>query len=107
MASEMIRLAVVSFLDIMVRDPQGYRFEEIEVKDRSPCLGKTIRQSPVAMETTLRLVAVATGKDGYHYNPSDETPLTAGQRLVVLGRSEQVEKLRALENAARLRTPRA
>ena len=29
MASEMIRPAVVSFLDIMVRDPQGYRVEEV------------------------------------------------------------------------------
>ncbi|MFA6545404.1 MAG: potassium channel protein [Limisphaerales bacterium] len=94
MASEMIRPAVVSFLDIMVRDPQGYRFEEVEVKAGCRFIGQPIRQSPAGQYPTLRLVAVATGAADYHYNPSDETVLSAGQRLVFLGRSEQVQQLR-------------
>ncbi len=98
MASEMIRPTVVSFLDLMVRDPQGYRFEEIEVRERSPFIGQTIRQSPVGSEPLVRLVALAGEKEGYRYNPSDETVLTAGLRLVVLGRNEQVESLRAAMN---------
>jgi voltage-gated potassium channel len=92
MASEMIRPAVVSFLDIMVRDPQGYRFQEIEVRDRSPFLGRPIRETPVALEPTVRVVAMASGND-YTYSPTGETQLVAGQRLVVLGRPEQVERL--------------
>lgn len=99
MASEMIRPTVVSFLDLMVRDPQGYRFEEIEVRNNSPYIGKTIRQCPVGSEPSVRLVALAGAKDDYRYNPSDETVLTVGLRLVVLGRNEQVERLRAAMNA--------
>ncbi|MBI5799345.1 MAG: potassium channel protein [Verrucomicrobia bacterium] len=95
MASEMIRPAVVSFLDIMVRDPQGYRFEEVEVKAGSKFLGKPIRHSPAGEASTLRLVAIANPAADCHYNPSEETLLAAGQRLVFLGRSEQVERLRA------------
>ena len=98
MASEMIRPAVVSLLDFMVRDRQGYRFEEIEVNERSPFVGQPIRQSPVGSEPSVRLVALATQRDGYRYNPSEETALVAGQRLVVLGRSELVEQLRKAMN---------
>ena len=98
MASEMIRPTVVSFLDLMVRDSQGYRFEEIEVRGHSPFIGKTIRQCPVGGEPLVRLVAISGDRDDYRYNPSDETVLTAGQRLVVLGRNEQVEILRAAMN---------
>ena len=94
MASEMIRPAVVSFLDIMVRDPQGYRFQEIEVRESSPFVGRPIRETPIGAEPTVRVVAVATGLTDYHYSPTGETPLAAGQRLVVLGRTEQVEQLR-------------
>lgn len=99
MASEMIRPAVVSFLDFMVRDPQGYRFEEVAVQPGSPFLGRTVRETPASQVPTLRLVAVANPDGGYQYNPSEETVLAAGQRLVFLGRSEQVERLRADINA--------
>lgn len=98
MASEMIRPAVVSFLDLMVRDPRGYRFEEVDVEPTSPYLGKTIRQSPAGQDPTLRLVALTTKEGGAQYNPSDDTLLAAGQRLVFLGRSEQVHQLRTALN---------
>ena len=100
MASEMIRPTVVSFLDVMVRDAQGYRFEEIEVRENSPYAGKTIRQSPIGNEPGIRVVAVAVEREKYRYNPPEETVLAAGQRLVVLGRSEQVEALRKTLNDA-------
>lgn len=100
MASEMIRPAVVSFLDFMVRDPQGYRFEEVAVQPSSPFLGRTVRESPAGQVPTLRLVAMATPDGNYQYNPSEETVLAVGQRLVFLGRSEQVRQLRADINPA-------
>jgi voltage-gated potassium channel len=98
MASEMIRPAVVTFLDLMVRDPRGYRFEEVAVSPTSPFLGQPIRQSPAGQDPTLRLVAMTTAGEAPHYNPSEDTVLAAGQRLVFLGRSEQVHQLRAALN---------
>ena len=98
MASEMIRPAVVTFLDLMVRDPRGYRFEEVDVEPASPFLGQPIRQSPAGQDPTLRLVALTTKDGSPHYNPSDDTVLVAGQRLVFLGRSEQVRELRTALN---------
>jgi len=100
MASEMVRPTVVSFLDYMVRDPQGYRFEEIVVEDRSPFVGQAMRQSPLGSAPDIRVVALANQKDGYSYNPTGDTVLSAGLRLVVLGRSEEVERLRKALRAA-------
>ncbi len=98
MASEMIRPTVVSFLDLMLRDPQGYRFEEVEIRNHSPFIGKTIRQSPAGTESSIRLVALVGERNDYRYNPSEDTVLAAGQRLVVLGRNEEVERLRTAMN---------
>jgi voltage-gated potassium channel len=100
MASEMVRPAVVSFLDVMVRDPRGYRFEEIEIAAASPFLGRPFRDTPVSREKSLRLVALIAQHGGHDYNPSDDTVLSVGQRLVFLGRSEHVGKLRAALNGS-------
>lgn len=98
LASEMLRPTVVSFLDTMVRDPEGYRFEEALVAEGSPYLGKSIRQSPLGTTPGVRVVALAAADKGHRYNPSEETVLSAGQRLVVLGRSAEVESLRQAVN---------
>ena len=100
MASEMIRPAVVSFLDLMVRDPRGYRFEEVNIAPASPFLGRPFRDTPVCQEKSVRLVALVAQDGGHDYNPPDDTLLTAGQRLVFLGRSEQVSALRAALNGS-------
>jgi voltage-gated potassium channel len=98
LASEMLRPTVVSFLDVMVRDPQGYRFEEVLVAEGSPYLGKSIRQSPLGTTPAVRVVALAVGDREYCYNPPEETVLSPGQQLVVLGRSTEVERLRQALN---------
>jgi len=98
LASEMLRPTVVSFLDVMVRDPQGYRFEDVLVAEGSPCLGKSIRESPLGTTAGIRVVALATRDKEYCYNPAEETELRAGQRWVVLGRSAEVERLRQAVN---------
>ena len=100
MASEMIRPAVVSFLDLMVRDPRGYRFEEVGIAPGSPFLGRLFRDTPVCQDKAVRLVALVAQDGGHNYNPADNTVLSAGQRLVFLGRSEHVAELRATLNGS-------
>lgn len=98
MASEMIRPAVVSFLDQMVRDPRGYRFEEIEVSPRSPYLGQPLHQTPVGEAATLQLIAIALPDQPFQYSPPRDLPMAAHQRLVFLGPSLDAERLRQLLN---------
>jgi voltage-gated potassium channel len=100
MASEMIRPSVVSFLDVMVRDAHGYRFEDIVVAADSPFLGKPVAQTPLGTDAEARVIALSDSKfpDQYQYNPSGDIRLEAGQRWVLLGRSEQVRRLQQIVN---------
>lgn len=100
MASEMVRPAVVSFLDQMLRDPNGYRFEEVELTASAPVLGRPFHASPAGQDTTVRLVAVAAANGAFTYNPPADLPLAAGQRLVFLGQSERLNRLRVVMNGA-------
>jgi voltage-gated potassium channel len=98
MVSEMIRPTVVSFLDFMVKDPEGFRFEEVTVRDVSPFLGKALRETPLGSTPGTRVVALAAEGGRYAYSPSEETQLSPGQRFVVLMRSVEVERLRKALN---------
>ena len=98
MASEMVRPSVVSFLDQMLRDPRGYRFEEIELRAGSPQLGRAFRSSPAGAQSEVQLITAAAAGEPFRYNPPTDLPLTAGQRLVFLGPSEQVSQLRKAMN---------
>ena len=98
MASEMVRPTVVSFLDQMLRDPRGYRFEEVVLSSGAPVLGRPFHASPAGQDTVVRLVAVAGANGELVYNPPAELTLAAGQRLVFLGPSDRLHRLRAEMN---------
>jgi voltage-gated potassium channel len=100
MASEMIRPTIVGFLDAMLRDRQGYRFEEIVVAEGSPMLGRALAESPLARPGGARVIALAEGSGPYRYNPPMDLALAAGQRLVLLGKTEEVNALRLQVNGA-------
>lgn len=101
MASEMIRPAVVSFLDVMLHDPQGYRFEEIQIGGQSPFAGKTLRETPLATDPSIRVVAATDEGHGFRYNPPEDTLLRPASRLIVLGKSGDVHRLRRAVNPER------
>ncbi|MBN1383901.1 MAG: NAD-binding protein [Elusimicrobia bacterium] len=89
MASEMVRPVVVSFLDIMLKEGYGdLRVEEIEVKQTAV---KTLTQIDIQKSGSL-LLAVAT-KEGYKFNPSRNTVIHPGDKLIVMGSAEQVAML--------------
>lgn len=94
MASEMIRPTVVNFLDAMLHDEQGFRFEEVVVGEGSPAIGRTLGESPIGRSPLARVIAMSEGKDDYRYNPPGDVRLVAGSRLVLLGKTADVDALR-------------
>src|SRR5204863_3761758 len=63
LVSEMVRPAVVSFLDLMLRDPvNAYRVEELAVYPQSPWANQSLRNLPIHTEYKL-LVAAARNPD--------------------------------------------
>ena len=98
MASDMLRPNVVTFLDIMMRDPRNtLRFEEATVQEGSDFDGRTIAEADVGRKTGAIIVAVRDGETAqYNFNPSGDRMLRARDVLVLIGDLEQIRKLRRL-----------
>lgn len=96
MASEMIRPAVVTFLDSMLRDrDRNLRIEEILVGRGSPAVGKPLRELHVNAIPGLLLLALIEGKDGrYHFKPKDDLVVAEAATLIVMGDPAAVGQLR-------------
>lgn len=95
MVSEMVRPAVVTFLDMMLRDREEVlRFEEIPVKKGSPLVGKTIREADIDKESGSLLVSLRrAGKTKYDFNPSKETKIQEGDILVLIATPDLIGQI--------------
>lgn len=87
MVSEMVRPAVVTFLDMMLRDRErALRFEEVRVEEGSPLEGKTVGQAKLEEKTGALLVAVRkAGSQDYEFNPAPDRKLEANDVLIFIG----------------------
>ncbi|MBI4678389.1 MAG: NAD-binding protein [Elusimicrobia bacterium] len=96
MASEMIRPATVGFLDSMMRDKgSSFRFEEIDVPQGSPFVGRRLSELKDAGAAGTLLVAVLDPETGkYEINPDCKRPIKAGDALVMLGEAPRLADLR-------------
>ncbi len=95
MASEMIRPTVVSFLDIMMRDPQHtMRMEEVCVPPNSRLIGQSIKQGAIQEKTGLLVIALKRADGSYLFNPPSSTQINERDVLIVCGKKEQVEKIK-------------
>lgn len=83
MASEMARPAVVSFLDLMLRDKQkNLRIEEVTVPAR--LTGKTLKE--LNLKRYPDLLLMATREDGeWLYNPDESLRVTDSTVLIFMG----------------------
>lgn len=96
MVSEMVRPAVVRFLDEMLRDARAMRIEEIAIAPGSDFDGKSLRDAAIRARFGMSVLAVRTSAtEAWVYNPEADITLGAGMVLVVLGSAVQVKELRA------------
>lgn len=96
MASEMIRPHVVSFLDRMIKEGGGHRFEEVVVQEGSDICGRTIAESGIYERTGLMVIAIKTGDGVYEYNPAGSVKIDSGSTLVVISRPDQLGLVRTM-----------
>ena len=98
MASEMLRPAVTSFLDKMLQAEKGtIRVEEVIVPRGSGINGKALGEIDVHKKIGLTVIAVKGAKsDKYVYNLPVNHKLHDEDLLIVLGSTEQVDRLKEL-----------
>jgi voltage-gated potassium channel len=99
MVSDMVRPAVVTFLDMMLYDKERVlRVEEVEVGKGSALIGKTIRESALAEKTGALLVAVRkAGTKEYEFNPPSDRITQETDVFIFIGSPESAK---AFEKAA-------
>ena len=98
MVSEMIRPAVVEFLDLMLRDPKkNLRIEEVVIPEDSSLIGATLRETTIRKHTRAMVIAIrlAGSPPRYEYNPGPDLMIEKGSIIIVLAESAEMNKLRA------------
>ncbi len=94
-ASELLRPSVVQFLDAMLRERiQTHRIEEVPVPVGSPIAGLTLEKSGIRRYADVLVLSVRDPAGNYEHNPAPDVLIVDGCYLVVLGRVEDVLKLR-------------
>jgi voltage-gated potassium channel len=100
MASELVRPAVVNFLDQMLRNKEApVRFAEVKVG--IGCRGKKLGDLEVQKRCGLPILAIKSPRtDGFVYNPGPDTLVSEDSVLVVMGEVDRVHKLEEIVSAA-------
>jgi len=106
MASYMLRPVVVSFLDVATRSPDlTLRMEQETVLETSPHVGKTLADIRLPQYTGLIVIGLrkknpvgAEEEFDYVFNPQADTRLDPGDIMIVLGKPDQIERLRRFVN---------
>ena len=99
MASEMVRPAVVSFLDMMLRDKEkNLRVEDVNIPETF--VGKQIAALDLKKYRDVVLLALKSDGD-WIYNPADEYIIKPNDTLVVMTTPEEGQKLEKVLGSAK------
>jgi voltage-gated potassium channel len=96
MASMVMRPMVVDFLDLVAGGQRTeLKLEEITLSAGDPYVGMTIADAHIRSTTGVYVLAVHGSDDSVNSNPSSDTVMRPGDRLVVLGSEDQLRALAA------------
>lgn len=76
-----------------------FRVEELDIHSGCAMAGKTIRESGLRQETGALILAIEGTDDKLVVNPGPDLKLNVGERLVVVGTKEQVDRAAELIKA--------
>ena len=96
MVSELIRPAVVGFLDKMLRTQKGksYRFEDVTIPAGSKFIGQTLAKANLLHNTRVLLVAMKEKDGDFVYNPESTSIIKDESVIVVMGESVETNRVR-------------
>lgn len=93
MARLTTRPHAINFLDIVAFGKQSYRIEEIEINKESTINNKTIAELNLAKNFKIMVLGINRNEEMI-FAPTGETLLKSGDKLIVLGLQEDIEKFR-------------
>jgi len=91
-AQAVMRPTVLDFLETIVQNREmDLRLEEARVSPQSPLVGKTLVDSGLRKDFNIILFAVKGPTGSMIFNPSPDTEFKAGDTLVILGKTNDLE----------------
>lgn len=100
MAMMAIQPELAQVFDVVVSGTAlEFRVEELDIDPECSMAGKTIGESGIRQDTGALILAIERSKDEVLVNPGPNVPLNPGERLVVVGTKEQVDKAAELLKA--------
>jgi voltage-gated potassium channel len=98
MASLVVTPDLVEFVDrLTMLDEESANLEEVSINDLpSEYVNKTILDLDLRKKTGCTVIGFKTENNEYIINPEAETKLTPHSNLIVLGRPNQIQKLRKI-----------
>jgi voltage-gated potassium channel len=104
MVSDMVRPAVVTFLDKMLYDKERtLRVEEVTVGAGSQAAGRTIGEAGIGEKTGALLVAVKrAGTADYEFNPPAGGKIREGDILIFIGSPAMADEIGKIAGVGRL-----
>jgi len=100
MASVLLRPSAVAFLDIATRSSDlALRMEQTVVGERSEVAGLTLSEARIPQRAGLIVIALRHKKAPPHefiFNPVADTRLEVGDQIIVLGKEDQIERLKEI-----------
>jgi voltage-gated potassium channel len=97
MAYLMLKPHVVSFLDIVTRfDDELLELGEVTVEVAAELSGFMIKDARIPQRTGLIIIAIRSAGGKLRFNPGPNEQLSPGSSMLVLGKPDKIEILRAL-----------
>jgi voltage-gated potassium channel len=97
MAQTIIKPAVTDFIECTLDDKEmGLDMGELVVSEKSRLNGANLIDSGIRQEMDVIIVAIRTKEGEMKFNPSSQTRIEAGDTLISLGKSNDLEKLAAI-----------
>ena len=97
MASEMLRPAVVDFLDSMLRSSQGnIRISQLDISKNTQIIGKKISELGLTDKYNLVVLGSRYKDNEILFNPPPHTLLVEGLIIIVMGEVENIAKAKQL-----------
>jgi len=93
-AHAVLRPTVVDFLDQAIRSEHlEVQIEEIQVSSHSKLVGTTIKETNVRQQLGIIIVAIKRAAGAMVFNPPHDAVLAAGDILIAIGHTKQLEAL--------------
>ena len=96
MAMALTKPAVGDFLDSVTANDLELGFEQLEVEQVSPLVGRKLSETVIRSELNIVVVSIRRSSGEKIFNPSGEAKIEGGDMLIAIGNAESLAKLNVL-----------